>query len=103
MVVVEEIKDTSVVASLVARSIADSLERRMPFRRVMKRAADNAARNSYGIKICCAGRLAGAEIARASGCAAGRCLCTLSKRTLTTQKHAQAQPTVSSGLRFGST
>ena len=72
MVVVEEIKDPSVVAELVARGIADSLERRMPFRRVMKRAADNAARGSYGIKICVAGRLAGAEIARSEWLRRGR-------------------------------
>lgn len=72
MVMVEEIKDTSVVASLVARGIADSLERRMPFRRAMKRAADNAARGSHGIKICVAGRLAGAEIARSEWLRRGR-------------------------------
>ncbi|MBI2469148.1 MAG: 30S ribosomal protein S3, partial [Candidatus Rokubacteria bacterium] len=52
-------------AQLVAENIALQLEKRVAFRRAMKKAVQSAVRlGAEGIKIACAGRLAGAEIAR---------------------------------------
>ena len=62
---VEEIKRPDLNASLVAESIAMQLERRAAFRRVLKRAIQNAMdAGALGIKVQCSGRLGGAEIAR---------------------------------------
>ena len=50
---------------LVAKNIAAQLEKRANFKQAMKRAAAAAVRSgALGVKICCAGRLGGAEIAR---------------------------------------
>lgn len=63
---VQEVKNQELDASLVARSIAEQLERRASFKRVMKKTAYASLKaGAKGIKICCAGRLGGAEIARA--------------------------------------
>jgi small subunit ribosomal protein S3 len=60
-----EIRKADVDAKLVANSIADQLERRIAFRRAMKRAVQSAMRaGALGIRINCSGRLGGAEIAR---------------------------------------
>jgi small subunit ribosomal protein S3 len=60
-----EIRKPEVDARLVAQGIADQLERRVAFRRAMKRAVQSAQRlGAEGIKITCGGRLGGAEIAR---------------------------------------
>ncbi len=60
-----EIRKPDIDAKLVAASIADQLERRITFRRAMKRAVQNALRGgALGIRINCSGRLGGAEIAR---------------------------------------
>jgi small subunit ribosomal protein S3 len=62
---IEEIRKPELDAILVARSIAQQLERRIMFRRAMKRAVTNALRlGAKGIKVCVSGRLGGAEIAR---------------------------------------
>lgn len=62
---VQEIKNPELDAALVARSIADQLVGRTSFKKAMKRAAISSMRSgAKGIKICCAGRLQGAEIAR---------------------------------------
>ncbi|MCR4261144.1 MAG: 30S ribosomal protein S3 [Candidatus Colwellbacteria bacterium] len=63
---VEEVKRTEVSASVLSQSIAFDLEKRMRYRRVMKRYIDIAMQNRevQGIKIKLAGRLNGAEIAR---------------------------------------
>lgn len=63
---IEELKRTEIAAQYVAQSIAWEIERRMPFRRVMKRAIENAMQNRdvIGIKIRISGRLDGSEIAR---------------------------------------
>jgi len=63
---VQEIQRPELDAVLVAKNIAEQLEsRRASFKRVMKRATANAMKSgAKGIKICCAGRLGGAEIAR---------------------------------------
>ena len=60
-----EIRKPDIDARLVAASIADQLERRIAFRRAMKRAVQSALRaGALGIRINCSGRLGGAEIAR---------------------------------------
>lgn len=62
---VQEVKSPETNAVLVAKNIAEQLVRRVSFKRAMKRAATTAMRAGVqGIKICCSGRLAGAEIAR---------------------------------------
>ncbi len=68
-----EIRKPEIDAQLVAQSIADQLERRIAFRRAMKRAVQSALRlGAGGIKITCAGRLGGAEIARTEWYREGR-------------------------------
>ena len=62
---VQEVKSPETDAVLVAKNIAEQLVRRVGFKRAMKRAAATAMRAGVkGIKICCSGRLGGAEIAR---------------------------------------
>lgn len=60
-----EIKDPSTEAQLIAQNVAFQLEKRIAFRRAMKRAIDQAlTAGAKGIKIKCSGRLNGAEMAR---------------------------------------
>jgi small subunit ribosomal protein S3 len=60
-----EVRKPEIDAVLVAESIAQQLERRVAFRRAMKRAVQSAMRlGAQGIRINCSGRLGGAEIAR---------------------------------------
>jgi small subunit ribosomal protein S3 len=62
---IEEIRKPDLDAQLVADSVAQQLERRVMFRRAMKRVMQNAMRQgAEGIKVQVAGRLGGAEIAR---------------------------------------
>ena len=62
---VQEIRQPELDAYLVARNIADQLERRIAFRRAMKRAVQSAMRlGAEGIRINVGGRLGGAEISR---------------------------------------
>jgi small subunit ribosomal protein S3 len=68
-----EVKKPELDAKLVAASIAQQLERRVMFRRAMKRAVQNAMRaGAKGIKIMVSGRLGGAEIARTEWYREGR-------------------------------
>jgi small subunit ribosomal protein S3 len=70
---VEEIRKPELDAYLVAESVAQQLERRIMFRRAMKRAVSNSMRlGAEGIKINVAGRLNGAEIARSEWYREGR-------------------------------
>ena len=70
---IEEVRKPELDARLVAESIAQQLERRIMFRRAMKRAVTNALRlGALGVKITCAGRLGGAEIARTEWYREGR-------------------------------
>ena len=70
---IEEIRKPELDAKLVAESIANQLERRIMFRRAMKRAVSNAMRlGALGIKVAVAGRLNGAEIARTEWYREGR-------------------------------
>lgn len=70
---VEEIKRPEIDARLVAENVAHQIRQRISFRRAMKRAVQSAIRTgAEGIKIQCAGRLGGAEIARTEGYNEGR-------------------------------
>ena len=70
---VNEIRRPEVEAQLVAENIAQQLERRVAFRRAMKRTVSLARKSGgEGIKVTCAGRLAGAEIARTEWYSDGR-------------------------------
>ena len=68
-----EVRKPEVNATLVAENIAQQLERRIGFRRAMKRAVQSSMRlGAQGIRINCAGRLGGAEIARTEWYREGR-------------------------------
>jgi len=70
---IEEIRKPDLDAALVAAGVANQLERRVMFRRAMKRAVQNAMRQgAKGIKIQVGGRLGGAEIARSEWYREGR-------------------------------
>jgi small subunit ribosomal protein S3 len=70
---VTEVRKPELDAQLVAESIAQQLERRIMFRRAMKRSVQNAMRlGALGIKVNVAGRLNGAEIARSEWYREGR-------------------------------
>src|SRR6266700_6036120 len=68
-----EIRKPEIDAKLIADGIAQQLERRVAFRRAMKRAVQSAMRlGAQGIRINCSGRLGGAEIARVEWYREGR-------------------------------
>ena len=68
-----EVRKPEIDATLVAESIAQQMERRVSFRRAMKRAVQNAMRmGALGIRVDIAGRLGGAEIARTEWYSEGR-------------------------------
>jgi len=70
---ITEIKKPELDAQLVAENVAASLEKRIAFRRAMKQTVTRTMRmGAEGIKIMCAGRLAGAEIARTEWYAEGK-------------------------------
>jgi small subunit ribosomal protein S3 len=65
MIDIQEIRKPEIDAQLVAENVALQIERRVAFRRAMKRSVTSAMRfGAQGIKIMCAGRLGGAEMAR---------------------------------------
>ena len=62
---IKEIRKPEVEAKLVAENIASQLEKRISFRRAMKKAVQSSMRlGAKGVKVVCSGRLGGAEIAR---------------------------------------
>ena len=70
---IKEIRKPEIDAQLVAENIALQLEKRVAFRRAMKKSVSSAMRfGALGIKITCSGRLAGAEIARTEWYREGR-------------------------------
>lgn len=72
-ITVKEIKKPELDAQLVSENIAMQLEKRVAFRRAMKRSIAAALRlGAQGVRICCAGRLGGAEIARTEWYREGR-------------------------------
>lgn len=72
--VVEEVSFPESRAKIVSQMVAESLEKRMPFRRVMKQTKDKvmANKNVKGVKIALSGRLGGAEMSRKEWVADGR-------------------------------
>lgn len=72
-ILISEIKRPELDANLVAENIAQQLEGRISFRRAMKQAVSSAMRmGAFGIRIMCAGRLGGAEMARTEQYKEGR-------------------------------
>ncbi|MDO8600712.1 MAG: 30S ribosomal protein S3 [bacterium] len=71
---IEEIKTPSMDAATVAQGIAEDLEKRLPFRRVMKQAIEKVSANkeAKGVKIALSGRLDGSEMARFEWAKEGR-------------------------------
>jgi len=70
---IQEVRRPEADAQLVAESIASQLERRVAFRRAMKKAVNSALRfGVQGIKISCSGRLGGAEMSRTEWVREGR-------------------------------
>lgn len=70
---IQEVRKPEIDAQLVAENVATQLERRVAFRRAMKRSVQSALRfGALGIKVICAGRLGGAEIARTEWYREGR-------------------------------
>lgn len=70
---IKEIRKPEVDAQLVAENIALQLEKRVAFRRAMKKSVASALRfGTLGVKVSCSGRLAGAEIARSEWYREGR-------------------------------
>ena len=70
---IQEVKKPEVNAQLVAENVALQIVRRVAFRRAMKRGVSSAIRfGAQGIKVCCSGRLGGAEMARTQWYKEGR-------------------------------
>lgn len=70
---INEVRKPELDAKLIAENIAQQLQRRVTFRRAMKRAVQSAMRlGAQGIKVTCGGRLGGAEIARSEWYREGR-------------------------------
>ena len=70
---IQEIKQPELSAPIVARNVADQLERRIAFRRAMRQTATRTMQSgAEGIKIICSGRLGGADIARSEKVMMGR-------------------------------
>jgi small subunit ribosomal protein S3 len=73
MIDIQEVRKPEIDAQLVAENVALQIERRVAFRRAMKRAVSSAMRfGAKGVKIICAGRLGGAEMARTEWYREGR-------------------------------
>jgi len=71
---IEEVKNPEASAAIVAQMLAEGLEKRMPFRRVMKSMVEKvmACRDVQGVRIFLSGRLGGAEMARCEDLKKGR-------------------------------
>lgn len=70
---VEEVRDINLQAQVVAQNIADSLEKRVSYRRLMKQSIEQIMNaGAKGVKIAIGGRLGGAEIARTEWLAQGK-------------------------------
>lgn len=73
MIDIQEVRKPEIDAQLVAENIALQIERRVAFRRAMKRGMQSAMRfGAEGIKVICSGRLGGAEMARTEQYREGR-------------------------------
>ena len=95
-----EVRKPEVDATLVADSIAQQLERRVAFRRAMKRAVQSAMRlGAEGIRINCSGRLGGAEIARLERYREAAFRCTPCVRTWITERRRLSRPMAPAGIK----
>ena len=91
---IEEITSLDLDARLVADGIGSQLERRVMFRRAMKRAVQNSMRSgAKGIKVELSGRLGGAEIARTNGIVKVVCHCTHYVLTLIMRQYVRKRLT----------
>ncbi|TWI71629.1 SSU ribosomal protein S3P [Desulfobotulus alkaliphilus] len=73
MIDIQEVRKPELDAQLVAENVAQQLERRVAFRRAMKRGVSSAMRfGAEGVKVICSGRLGGAEMARTEWYKEGR-------------------------------
>jgi small subunit ribosomal protein S3 len=100
---ISEIRKPELDAQLVADSIAQQIEKRVMFRRAMKRAVMSTMRSgALGVKVRVSGRLNGSEIARTEWYREGRIPLSPSAPTLTTACPRRTRPTGSSASRFGS-
>jgi small subunit ribosomal protein S3 len=73
MIDIQEVRKPEIDAQLIAENVAMQIERRVAFRRAMKRGVTSAMRfGAKGVKIICAGRLGGAEMARTEWYKEGR-------------------------------
>ena len=73
MIDIQEVRKPEIDAQLVAENVALQIERRVAFRRAMKRGVSSAMRfGAMGVKIRCSGRLGGAEMARTEWYKEGR-------------------------------
>ena len=99
---IEEIRKPDLDATLVAQNVCQQLERRVMFRRAMKRAVQNAMRQgAKGVKIQIGGRLGGAEIARSEWYREGRVPLHTFRADID-YAHAEAATTYGIiGVRFG--
>jgi small subunit ribosomal protein S3 len=70
---IQEVRSPALSASVIAQTVASDIERRMPFRRVMKQSIEKVMKaGAQGVKISMAGRLNGVDIAREEKLAAGK-------------------------------
>jgi small subunit ribosomal protein S3 len=101
---IEEVRKPEIDAKLIADSITQQLEKRIMFRRAMKRAMQNAMRlGAQGIKIMSAGRLNGIEIARTEWYREGRVPLHTLRADIDYGTSKPRPPTASSASRSGST
>jgi len=99
---INEIDKPDLDARLVAESIASQLEKRVMFRRAMKRAVQNSMRaGAKGIKVEVSGRLAVQRLPVPNGIVKAVCHCIPCVQTLTTQPCVLKQPTVRLALKYG--
>src|SRR5437763_11329680 len=99
---IAEIRKPELDSQLVADSIAQQIEKRVMFRRAMKRAVMSTMRSgALGVKVRVSGRLNGSEIAAPSGIARGAFRCTPSAPTSITVCRKRTPPTASSASRCG--
>jgi small subunit ribosomal protein S3 len=100
---IEEIRKPEIDAQLIADSIAQQLEKRIMFRRAMKRAMNAMRLGAQGIKIMSSGRLNGIEIARKEWYREGRVPLHTLRADIDYGTAKRRPPTASSASRCGST
>jgi len=101
---IQEIQKPELDAQLVGESVAMQLEKRVAFRRAMRKAVESALRfGARGIKVRVSGRLNGAESRARNGTCTGSCRCRRCARTSITALPKRTPPTARLASRCGST